>query len=442
MIEADGKLMSGRDVAIAALLGAEEFGFATAPLVSMGCMMMRVCNKDTCPVGIACQNETLRKRFSGKPEYVMNFMMFIAEELREIMASLGIRTVEEMVGRSDLLKIKDKQITRRAEMVNMDLILDQSLAHAKESHFIAEEAYDFKLENTIDERIFLPKFEKWNGEGTLALDNVQISSTDRSLGTILGSCITEKYGSSLADDSIQISLNGGGGQSFGAFIPKGLTLKLTGDANDGFGKGLSGGKLIVTPSEHAAYEASENVIVGNVALYGATSGSAYINGIVGERFMVRNSGATAVCEGCGDHGLEYMTGGRAVILGEVGKNFAAGMSGGIAYILDQNHSLYMRTNKSLIEMTELKDADRKELKEILTDYEKSTKSKRAAEILSDFESWVPLFKKIIPIDYKNMLTLIGKYEEQGIRHEQAVYEAFKDVSSGSSDAAVRQLKNA
>jgi glutamate synthase (ferredoxin) len=237
-------------------------------------------------------------------------------------------------------------------------------------------------------------------------------------------------------------LNGGGGQSFGAFIPKGLTLKLTGDANDGFGKGLSGGKLIVTPSEHAAYEASENVIVGNVALYGATSGSAYINGIVGERFMVRNSGATAVCEGCGDHGLEYMTGGRAVILGEVGKNFAAGMSGGIAYILDQNHSLYMRTNKSLIEMTELKDADRKELKEILTDYEKSTKSKRAAEILSDFESWVPLFKKIIPIDYKNMLTLIGKYEEQGIRHEQAVYEAFKDVSSGSSDAAVRQLKNA
>ena len=442
VIEADGKLMSGRDVAIAALLGAEEFGFATAPLVSMGCMMMRVCNKDTCPVGIACQNETLRKRFSGKPEYVMNFMMFIAEELREIMASLGIRTVEEMVGRSDLLKIKDKQITRRAEMVNMDLILDQSLAHAKQSHFIAEEAYDFKLENTIDERIFLPKFEKWNGEGTLALDNVQISSTDRSLGTILGSCITEKYGSSLADDSIQISLNGGGGQSFGAFIPKGLTLKLTGDANDGFGKGLSGGKLIVTPSENAAYEASENVIVGNVALYGATSGSAYINGIVGERFMVRNSGATAVCEGCGDHGLEYMTGGRAVILGEVGKNFAAGMSGGIAYILDQNHSLYMRTNKSLIEMTELKDADRKELKEILTDYEKSTKSKRAAEILIDFESWVPLFKKIIPIDYKNMLTLIGKYEEQGIRHEQAVYEAFKDVSSGSSDAAVRQLRNA
>ena len=442
VIETDGKLMSGRDVAIAALLGAEEFGFATAPLVTMGCMMMRVCNKDTCPVGIACQNEALRKRFSGKPEYVMNFMTFIAEELREIMASLGFRTVEEMVGRSDLLKVKDKQITKRAEMVDMNLILDRSCAHADERHFVPEEAYDFKLENTVDERVFLPKFNEWNGQGTLTIDDVQISSTDRSLGTILGSCVTEKYGASLADDSIQISLNGGGGQSFGAFIPKGLTLKLTGDANDGFGKGLSGGKLVIVPSSEAAYEASENVIIGNVALYGATSGSAYINGIAGERFMVRNSGATAVCEGCGYHGLDYMTGGRAVILGEVGKNFAAGMSGGIAYILDQNHSLYMRTNKSLIEMTELKDADRKELREILTDYEKHTGSKRAAEILSDFESWVPLFKKIIPVDYKNMLTLIGKYEEQGIRHEQAVYEAFKDVASGSSDAALRQFRNA
>ena len=430
-IEADGKLMSGRDVAIAALLGAEEFGFATAPLVSMGCMMMRVCNKDTCPVGIACQNEELRKRFSGKPEFVMNFMLFIAQELREIMASLGIRTVEEMVGRSDLLKVKDRQITRRAETVDMNLILDQTFAHAKENHFTAEETYDFKLENTIDEKIFLPKFSKWNGQGTLVLDDIRISSTDRSLGTILGSCITEKYGSSLGDDS-----------SFGAFIPKGLTLKLTGDANDGFGKGLSGGKLVVVPSENAAYEASENVIIGNVALYGATSGCAYINGIAGERFMVRNSGATAVCEGCGDHGLEYMTGGKAVILGDVGKNFAAGMSGGIAYVLDRNHSLYLKTNKSLIEMTELNDADRKELREILEDYEKCTKSKKAAEILSDFESAAALFKKIIPVDYRNMLALISRYEEQGIRHEQAVYEAFRDVVSGSAGAASRQLKNA
>ena len=271
---------------------------------------------------------------------------------------------------------------------------------------------------------------------------MKISSTDRSLGTILGSCITEKYGSSLADDSVQISLEGGGGQSFGAFIPKGLTLKLTGDANDGFGKGLSGGKLVVVPPANAAFKASENVIVGNVALYGATAGYAYISGVAGERFMVRNSGATAVCEGCGDHGLEYMTGGRAVILGEVGKNFAAGMSGGVAYVLDQKHSLYMRTNKSLIEMTELKAADRKELREILADYQRCTGSVRAAEILADFDSWVALFKKIIPVDYRNMLTLIGRYEEQGIRHEQAVYEAFKDVASGSSEAAVRQLRNA
>lgn len=442
VIETDGKLMSGRDVAIAALLGAEEFGFATAPLVSMGCMMMRVCNKDTCPVGIACQNEMLRKRFSGKPEYVMNFMLFIAEELREIMARLGFRTLEEMVGRSDLLKVKEKQITDRAEKVSMDHIIDHSLAHAEHRHFVPDEIFDFELEKTIDERVFLPRFESWSGEDTLNIDHVEISSTDRSLGTILGSAVTERFGGSLKEDSIQVTLNGGGGQSFGAFIPKGLTLKLIGDANDGFGKGLSGGKLIVLPPEQASFKAEDNVIIGNVALYGATSGTAYINGIAGERFMVRNSGATAVCEGCGDHGLEYMTGGTAVILGEVGKNFAAGMSGGIAYILDQHHSLYMRTNKSLIEMTELKEADSKELYDLLVDYERTTHSKRAAEILKDIKAWIPLFKKIIPIDYKNMLILIGKYEEQGIRHEQAVYEAFKDVASGAPKSIIRQVANA
>ena len=442
VIETDGKLMSGMDVAKAALLGAEEFGFATAPLVAMGCMMMRVCNKDTCPVGIACQNEILRKRFAGKPEYVMNFMNFVAQELREIMAALGFRTVEEMVGRSDLLKLKDHQITPRAAMVNMDQILDHSLARAEVRHFRSEEVYDFQLENTVDERIFLPRFNAWDGSGTLAIDDVQVSSTDRSLGTILGSCVTARFGSALPDDSIRIRLNGGGGQSFGAFIPRGLTLHLTGDANDGFGKGLSGGRLVVVPPAGSAFAAGENVIIGNVALYGATSGSAYICGMAGERFMVRNSGATGVCEGCGDHGLEYMTGGRAVILGEVGKNFAAGMSGGIAYVLDQHHSLYMRTNKSLIEMSELKEADQKELREILTDYVRHTRSSRAQAILDDFETWVPLFKKIIPVDYRNMLTLIGRYEEQGIRHEQAVYEAFRDVASGSSGAAVRQLRNA
>ena len=422
--------MSGRDVAIAALLGAEEFGFATAPLVSMGCMMMRVCNKDTCPFGIACQNETLRKRFKGKPEYVMNFMTFIAEELREIMASLGFRTLSEMVGRSDCLQVKEHQITKRAQMVDLSRIIDSSYAKADKRHFEPEDIYDFALQKTIDERQFLPKLEKWDGKGTIKLSGIEISSTDRAVGTMTGSSLTERFGHDLKDDSVVIELSGGAGQSFGAFIPKGLTMNLTGDANDGFGKGLSGGKLIICPPKDSSFQAHDNVIIGNVALYGATAGCAYINGIAGERFMVRNSGALGVCEGVGDHGLEYMTGGVAVILGSVGRNFAAGMSGGIAYVLDADHSLYTKTNTAMIEMSELQEeADKKELKEILTDYEKSTGSEKAKEILSDFESYAPLFKKIIPIDYRNMLMLIGKYEEQGIRHEQAVYEAFKEVSA-------------
>ena len=432
VIETDGKLMSGRDVAIAALLGAEEFGFATAPLVSMGCMMMRVCNKDTCPVGIACQNEVLRKRFKGKPEHVMNFMTFIAEELREIMAELGFRSISEMVGRSDLLKVKDKQITKRADKVSLDMIIDPSFANVPEHHFVAEKIYDFGLEKTVDEKIFLPKFNEWDGKGKLLIPEIQVSSTDRTVGTILGSCITEKYGSTLEEDSVTVEMKGGGGQSFGAFIPKGLTLKLSGDANDGFGKGLSGGKLVVMPHEGAGYKASENIIIGNVALYGATSGTAYIAGIAGERFMVRNSGATAVCEGCGDHGLEYMTGGKAVILGCVGKNFAAGMSGGVAYILDEGHSLYTRINKTMIDLEEISEtADRDELRRILEDYEKNTGSEKARMILEDFDSHIHDFKKIIPFDYRNVLTSIAKFEERGISHEQAVMEAFKQIAAGA-----------
>lgn len=243
----------------------------------------------------------------------------------------------------------------------------------------------------------------------------------------MGSEITAKYGTDLADDSVIVELAGGGGQSFGAFIPKGLTIKLTGDANDGFGKGLSGGKLIIKPDENSGFDASKNIIVGNVALYGATRGTAYVCGIAGERFMIRNSGATGVCEGTGDHGLEYMTGGRAVILGEVGKNFAAGMSGGIAYVLDEHHTLYTKINKALVEMSEVtEDADKNELRQILQDYEHATGSSKAKAILQDFDKYVESFKKIIPTDYRHMLMLIAKYEEQGIGHEQAVYEAFKE----------------
>ena len=425
VLETDGKLMSGRDVAIAALLGAEEFGFATAPLVCMGCMMMRVCSKDTCPVGIATQNEKLRKRFTGKPEYIMNFMRFIAEELREIMAKLGFRTIDEMVGRSDCLKIKDKLALSRAERVDMSYILNPAFAGYDRRHFDKDSLYDFHTERTPDERVLLPMLDK--NERSVRLD---VSSTDRAFGTIFGSEITRRYGQDkLDDDSYLIEAAGGGGQSFGAFIPKGVTVRLYGDANDGFGKGLSGGKLIVIPPKESIFNASENIIIGNVALYGATSGKAYICGVAGERFCVRNSGATAVCEGVGDHGLEYMTGGRAVILGSTGKNFAAGMSGGIAYVLDKDHSLYRRINKDMVNMEELRDKyDIEELKGILSDYEKETGSKLAGEILKNFKSYISDFKKIIPRDYQMMLTAIGRFEEQGLSRENAEIEAFNAIA--------------
>ena len=305
--------MSGRDVAIACMLGAEEFGFATAPLVTMGCVMMRVCNKDTCPVGIATQNPELRKRFRGKPEYVENFMRFIAEELREIMASLGIRTVDELVGRTDLLRMREHMVTRRAASVDLSRILAGCGTAAE--RFRPEDVYDFHLDKTVDERVLLKHLEKQLKRGKPGRLEIEISSTDRTLGTIFGAEITRLHGNTLPDDTYVIHCTGGGGQSFGAFIPKGLTLEVEGDSNDYFGKGLSGGKLIIYPPRDSRFAAEENIIIGNVALYGATSGRAFIRGIAGERFCVRNSGASAVCEGVGDHGCEYMTGGCVVVLG-------------------------------------------------------------------------------------------------------------------------------
>ncbi|MBE5859541.1 MAG: glutamate synthase large subunit [Butyrivibrio sp.] len=437
VLETDGKLMTGRDVAIAALLGAEEFGFATAPLVCMGCMMMRVCSKDTCPVGIATQNEELRKRFAGKPEHVMNFMIFIARQLREIMSSLGFRTVEEMVGRCDCLKMRSyddtaNAMTMRRNSADLRRILDKGYIREKKNHFDPKDVFDFGLEKTLDHKKLIPAYEKHKEElkkGQSIEIRADISSTDRSFGTLLGSRITEDFGNKLSDDSIVVNTYGGGGQSFGAFLPKGITLKLYGDANDGFGKGLSGGKVIVRPSKEATYKAHDNIIIGNVALYGATAGKAYVCGIAGERFCVRNSGAVAVAEGCGDHGLEYMTGGRAVILGMTGKNFAAGMSGGIAYVLDKEHTLYLRMNKDMASLYELTEKyDIAELKFILEDYYKETGSEFAGEILDNFPKYIPHFKKIVPNDYQKMLTAIGKYEEQGIDHDHAVLEAFKELT--------------
>ena len=428
ILETDGKLMSGRDVAIAAILGAEEFGFATAPLITMGCIMMRVCNLDTCPCGIATQNPELRKRFCGKPEYVMNFMNYIAEELREIMASLGVRTVEELVGRTDLIKVREKTVTKRAAMADLSQILYNVPAPEEETHFRKENVYNFELEKTVDESVIIPAFKTALKTGKPKTIKVEVSSTNRTVGTIFGSEITKKYKNTLPEDTYTIECHGGGGQSFGAFIPKGLTISLTGDSNDYFGKGLSGGKLIVKPDDNAAYKAEENIIIGNVALYGATSGEAYINGIAGERFCVRNSGAYAVCEGTGDHGCEYMTGGRAVILGPTGKNFAAGMSGGIAYVLDENYDFYLRLNKELVTMTGVEEKhDIEELRSMIEKHVAATGSAKGKRILHDFTNYLPYFKKIVPNDYSRMLGEISRFEEKGLSRDEAELEAFYSV---------------
>ena len=423
VIETDGKLMTGRDVAIAAILGAEEFGFATAPLVTLGCAMMRVCNLDTCPFGVATQNPELRKRFAGKPEYVMNFMLFIAQELREYMSKLGVRTVDELVGRTDLLKKKDN-LGERESKIDLSLLLGSEFAQEKIC-YTNKDKFDFKLSETLDEKVIEKKLKKAFASGEAKTIEIDIKNTDRSLGTAFGSEITKKYGESLSDDTFKIVCNGSGGQSFGAFIPNGLTLELRGDSNDYFGKGLSGGKLIVYPPKGSRFKAEENIIVGNVALYGATSGKAFINGVAGERFCVRNSGAAAVVEGVGEHGCEYMTGGTVVILGSTGKNFAAGMSGGVAYVLDENHQLYTKLNKELVEcgeVTALRDIE--QLRSLISEHVSATGSEKGAEILNNFEEYLPKFKKIIPHDYKTITEAIERNETLGMDAEKSKIEAF------------------
>ncbi|MGN0467891.1 MAG: glutamate synthase-related protein, partial [Acutalibacteraceae bacterium] len=425
IIETDGKLMTGRDVAIAAMLGAEEFGFATAPLICMGCMMMRVCNLDTCPVGIATQNPELRKRFKGKKEYVVNFMKFIAMQLREIMAKLGIRTVDELVGRSDLLRVREKTITKRASKVDMSAIINNPFSTDGKMHFNVDDVYDFELEKSLDVKVLLPALQPHFAKKEKASVSAEITSTNRTAGTILGSEITKRFGNTLETDTYTVSFSGGAGQSFGAFIPKGLTLKVEGDSNDYFGKGLSGGKLVVYPPKESVFKPEDNIIIGNVALYGATAGEAYIAGIAGERFCVRNSGAVAVVEGVGDHGCEYMTGGMVVILGKVGKNFAAGMSGGIAYVLDEEHDLYLNINKEMITMQELSEKyEFEELHDLIEAHYNETNSPKAKRILDDFASYSKEFKKIVPVDYARMLQSISLMEEKGMSREQAEIEAF------------------
>ncbi len=426
VLETDGKLMSGRDVAIAAMLGAEEFGFATAPLVAMGCLMMRVCDKDNCPVGIATQNAVLRKRFAGKPEYVVNFMRFIAQEVREIMAFLGIKTIDDLIGRTEFLKICDKSIKVCSKSVDISGILNQ---HANNTvHFRKGDVFDFKLNETVDESVLIPQFGEAIEKKEKKEISIKVSSTNRALGTILGSVICEKYKNTLPEDTYVINCEGGGGQSFGAFMPNGLTLRLNGDSNDYFGKGLSGGKLVVKVPKNSKLVAEENIIIGNVALYGATSGQAYINGVAGERFCVRNSGATAVVEGVGDHGLEYMTGGIVCVLGKTGKNFAAGMSGGVAFVLDEKHDLYTRLNKEMVKSMPIRqETDINTLRELIEKHTKETGSKLGQRILDNFTTYLPKFKKIIPIDYSEMMELTQKYQSEGYSKSEAQDKAFYEL---------------
>ena len=424
-IETDGKLMSGRDVAIAAILGAEEFGFATAPLVTLGCVMMRVCNLDTCPVGVATQNPQLRRNFRGKPEYVENFMRFIARELREYMAQLGVRSVDELVGRTDLLKVREG-LAQRQRQIDLSRILSNPYAGLEQKMtFDPKQVYDFELEKTLDEKVLLKQLKKAIDAGQKRSLEVDVSNTDRTFGTILGSEITRRLGDNLEEDSYRVLCRGAGGQSFGAFIPKGLTLELVGDSNDYFGKGLSGGKLIVYPPKGSTFKACENIIIGNVSMYWATIGMDFINGVAGERFCVRNSGAMAVVEGVGDHGCEYMTGGRVVVLGGTGKNFAAGMSGGVAYVLDEGNDLYKRLNKEMVSSGEVTGKyDVLELKGMIQEHVAATNSARGKEILEQFEEYLPKFKKIIPHDYERVMKTIVQMEEKGLSAEQAQIEAF------------------
>ena len=427
VIETDGKLMTGRDVAVAALLGAEEFGFATAPLVTLGCVMMRVCHQDTCPMGIATQNPELRKRFCGKPEYVENFMRFVARQLREYMARLGVRRLDEMVGRTDLLKRKEGLTGQSASIDLSGILMRAELPAGESATFDPARAYDFHLEKTQDERVILK-----NKAVRAALDSgkpctleLRLSNTDRAFGTLVGAEITRRHPQGLPADTIHLRCTGAGGQSFGAFIPQGLTLELEGDANDYFGKGLSGGRLVLRPAKNAAFQASENVIAGNVALYGATSGQAFINGVAGERFCVRNSGAVAVVEGLGEHGCEYMTGGRVVVLGPVGKNFAAGMSGGVAYVLDEDNVLYRNLNKQLVLMEKVETRfEQEELRELIQQHVELTGSVKGRQVLENFDRYLPCFKKILPRDYKRLTQLAAQFEEQGMSREKAQFEAF------------------
>ena len=427
VVETDGQLKTGRDVVIAALLGAEEFGFATAPLVSLGCIMMRVCHLNTCPVGIASQNPELRKNFTGDPAHAVNFMKFIAEEVREIMASLGFRTLLEMVGQTGRLEANRAINHWKAQGLDFSNVFHQPevgpevgrYKQIEQDHGLA-----LALDNTTLLELCQPALER--GERVEA--RMPIKNVNRVVGTIVGSELTRRYGpQGLPEDTIKLTFDGSAGQSFGAFMPQGMTLILSGDANDYLGKGLSGGKIVIAPPEGSTFIPRENIIIGNTALYGATAGEVYIRGMAGERFAVRNSGAIAVVEGVGDHGCEYMTGGRVVVLGPTGRNFAAGMSGGIAYIWDVDGDFATRCNKQMVGLESLTDlAEVEEVRQLIRRYQQYTDSGHAERLLNEWETTVAHIVKVIPHDYKRMLEAIARNEASGLSGDDALLAAFEE----------------
>lgn len=426
-LETDGKLLTGRDLVVAALLGAEEYGFATGPLVVLGCIMMRVCHLDTCPVGVATQNPELRKLFAGKPEHVVNFMEFIAQDMRELMAQLGFRTIDEMVGRTDCLEPRRAVEHWHAKGLDLTPLLHQPDLPDSVGRY-CQITQDHGIDKSLDMRVLLelcrPAIEK--GEPVEA--EMPIKNTDRVVGTILGSEVTRQHGpAGLPEDTIKLHFKGSAGQSFGAFVPKGITLILEGDANDYVGKGLSGGKIVIVPPAESPFEPSENIIIGNVAFYGAITGEAYIRGMAGERFCVRNSGINAVVEAVGDHGCEYMTGGRVVVLGPTGRNFAAGMSGGIAYVLDINENFKQLVNREMVELEKLEfPAEIADVKQMIQRHVQHTGSALANDILAQWEYMLPRFVKVMPRDYKRVLQAVARVEAAGLSGDAALMAAFEE----------------
>src|SRR5438045_4963433 len=426
-VETDGQLKTGRDVVIAALLGAEEFGFSTAPLVALGCIMMRVCHLNTCPVGVATQSEKLRKNFTGEPEHAVNFMRFVAEEVRELLAQLGFRSINEMIGRTDCLEAKKAVDHWKARGLDFSHVLYQPEVGPEVGRY-CQIPQDHGLEKALDNTLLLKLCEPALESGEKVRATLPIHNTNRVVGTILGSEITRRYGAeALPEDTIQIHFKGSAGQSFGAFMPKGMTWILEGDANDYLGKGLSGGKVIVYPPDGSTFVPAENIITGNVALYGATSGEAYIRGMAGERFCVRNSGVNAVVEAVGDHGCEYMTGGRVVGIGPTGRNFAAGMPGGHARVLDEEGDFHRRCNQQMVGLEKLEEeAEIDEIRQMIERHAQYTQSQRAWKVLALWREMVPKFVKVMPKDYKRMLQAIRRVQQAGLSGEEAVMAAFED----------------